>query len=43
MRKAFIHQELKEDKDQLDWLHHDLNKFHDDLNLIQTLLEVKKG
>ena len=43
MRKAFIHQELKEDKKQLDWLHHDLNKFHDDLNLIQTLLEVKKG
>lgn len=41
MRKAFVHQEVQEDKQQLDWLHHDLNKFQDDLKLIKTLLEVK--
>ena len=42
MRKAFVNQHTKDDKDQLQWLKHDLNKFHDDLNLIKTLLEVKK-
>jgi len=40
-RKAFVNQHVKDDKDQLQWLKHDLTKFHDDLDLIQTLLEVK--
>lgn len=41
MRKAFVNQHLKEDKDQIDWLKHDLNKFYDDLTLIKDLMEVK--
>ena len=42
MRKAFVNHHLKDDKDQLQWLKHDLSKFNDDLDLIKTLLEVKK-
>lgn len=41
MRKQFVRHELEEEEKQLDWLKHDLNKFHDDLTLIKTLLEVK--
>ena len=41
MRKAFVNQHVKDDKDNLQWLKHDLTKFHDDLDLIKTLLEVK--
>lgn len=43
MRKAFVNQHVKDDKDQLQWLKYDLVKFEDDLNLIKTLLEVKQG
>ena len=43
MRKAFVNQQLLDDKNELQWLKHDLTKFHDDLTLIKTLLEVKNG
>ena len=43
MRKAFVNSEVQDDKDKLQWLKHDLSKFHDDLDLINTLLEVKTG
>ena len=42
MRKSFVSNVVMEEKQQLQWLEHDLNKFHDDLDLIKTLLEVKK-
>ena len=43
MRKAFVNHHLQDDKNHLQWLKHDLTKFHDDLELIKTLLEVKSG
>lgn len=40
-RKAFVNQHLKDSKNQLQWLKYDLMKFEDDLEIINTLLEVK--
>ena len=42
-RNAFVNHHLKDDKDTLQWLKYDLKKFEDDLEIINTLLEVKKG
>ena len=41
MRKSFVNHHLKDDKDQLQWLKFDYRKFEDDLEIINTLLEVK--
>ena len=42
-RKAFVENEVQEDKNQVEWLKYDLTKLYDDLDLIKTLLEVKNG
>lgn len=41
MRNAFVEDELKEEKTNLKLLEFDLNKFKDDLTIINDLLKIK--
>ena len=43
LRGAYVKDTVKEDTNKLDWLKFDLDKFYDDLHLINDLLEVKRG
>lgn len=42
-RTAYINNELREKKRELEWLKYDYAKFSDDLALIDDLLKINKG